>query len=200
LSRPEGRPALFLDRDGVLNELVFYADSNEWESPRTLADLRIRPQVAPALRTLAAAGWPLFLVSNQPSFAKGKTSLEALRAVHDALQQQLLRDGVTLAGVYYCYHHPQGRVPGYSGPCACRKPSPFFLNQAASSFGLDLKASWMVGDQDLDLICARNAGCRSLLIPCEASAGKRGTVEPDACITDLSLLPGVVLSSSFHYL
>lgn len=185
----EGRPALFLDRDGVLNELVFYPDSGEWESPRTPADLRIMPGAGPALRALKAAGWPLFIVSNQPSFAKGKTTLEALRAVHAVLEARLLKEGVAFEAVYYCYHHPEGIVPGYGGPCTCRKPSPHFLRQAAARFGLDLEASWMVGDQDRDLLCARNAGCRSLLIPCAASAGKRGMVKPDAEAPGLSRLP-----------
>jgi D-glycero-D-manno-heptose 1,7-bisphosphate phosphatase len=185
----EGRPALFLDRDGVLNELVFYPDTGEWESPRTPAELRIVPGAGPALRALRAAGWPLFIVSNQPSFAKGKTTLEALRAVAEALEARLLQEGVAFEAAYYCYHHPEGKVPGYSGPCQCRKPSPHFLHQAADRFGLDLKASWLVGDQDGDLLCARNAGCRSLLIPAAASSAKRGSVRPDAEAASLSRLP-----------
>jgi D-glycero-D-manno-heptose 1,7-bisphosphate phosphatase len=146
LSRAEVRPALFLDRDGVLNELVWYGDTREWESPRVPEDLRLLPGAAEAAAALVAAGWPLFLVSNQPSFAKGKTTLEALKAVHVRLQEELARAGGFLEEAYYCYHHPQGKVPGYAGPCPCRKPSPHFLLEAARAHRLDLGRSWMVGD------------------------------------------------------
>jgi D-glycero-D-manno-heptose 1,7-bisphosphate phosphatase len=186
---PDGHPAIFLDRDGILNDLVFYPDTGEWESPRSAADLRIVPGAGVVLRALAEKGWPLFLVSNQPSFAKGKTSLEALLAVHDSLLAYLAGYGVHLTKAYYCFHHPKGVVPGFDGPCSCRKPSPHFLLQAASRFGLDLSASWMVGDQDLDLLCARNAGCRSILIPCAVTASKRGGVAPDQEVADLASLP-----------
>lgn len=187
LSPSSGRPALFLDRDGVLNELVFYASSGEWESPRTPEDLRLLAGAGQALRALADQGWLLFLVSNQPSFAKGKTSLESLQAVAEALEARLAADGVRFCRTCYCFHHPESRVPGY-GPCLCRKPSPTFLLQAAQDFGLDLASSWMIGDQDLDLLCARNAGCRSVLIPCPASAGKRGQLRPTLTVPDLAAL------------
>ena len=183
---PSPRPALFLDRDGLLNDLVFYEDTGEWESPRRPADLRLIPGAAKATAELRACGWPVFLVSNQPSFAKGKTSLEDLKAVHDALVAHLAEEGAVLDGAYYCFHHPQGRVAGYSGPCPCRKPSPFLLEAAAREHGLDLARSWMIGDQDTDVLCGRNAGCRTILIPCQGSLPKRGTQVPDCLCTNLA--------------
>lgn len=195
----EARPGLFLDRDGILNELVFYETSGEWESPRTPADLRIVPGAGAVLRQLTAAGWPLFLVSNQPGVAKGKASLEDLQAIHADLEQHFLREGVVFTAVYYCRHHPEGVAAGYSGPCPCRKPSPYFLRLAAEAFGLDLAASWMVGDQDMDVLCAHNAGCGSVLIPCAASAHKRGGVEPDVRIPSLAQLPEILLMSPFQH-
>lgn len=185
----KGRPALFLDRDGLLNDLVFYPASGEWESPRTPADLRIVAGAGPVLRQLLEADWPLFLVSNQPSFAKGKTSLEHLHAVRQAFEEAFLREGVAFTESFYCFHHPEGVAAGYSGPCRCRKPSPFFLLQAAQEHGLDLATSWMVGDQDMDVLCARNAGCGSVLIPCAASASKCGGQKPSLEIPALSDLP-----------
>ncbi|MEO0564004.1 MAG: histidinol-phosphatase, partial [Chloroflexota bacterium] len=82
--RPSKR-AIFLDRDGVLNELIYYPDFEEDESPRKPEDLRLLPGVPRALRALQSAGWALILVSNQPSYAKGKCSLEDLKAVHKRL-------------------------------------------------------------------------------------------------------------------
>src|ERR1035438_4969961 len=90
------RRGLFLDRDGILNELVFYPDTDEWESPRTPADLRLCPDLGVALPPFQEAGWDLFLVSNQPSYAKGKTSLQALQDVHEALVQGLVKEGLHL--------------------------------------------------------------------------------------------------------
>ena len=180
------RGALFLDRDGILNELVFYTSSNEWESPRIRADFRLRPGVLEALTDFTKAGWPLFLVSNQPSFAKGKTSMADLRDVHAALLEALAPHGVAFREAYYCYHHPDAVVPALKGPCVCRKPSPHFLQEAARVHGVDLAASWMVGDQDMDLLCGRNAGCRTILIPNPHSASKRGGVVPDRICDDLA--------------
>lgn len=170
----------------MLNELVHYPSSGEWESPRVAADLRLRPGVGEALQAFTEAGWPLFLVSNQPSHAKGKATLEDLKAVHAALVEALLPYGVAFREAYYCFHHPEAVVPEWKGPCACRKPSPFFLREAARVHGVDLPASWMIGDQDMDLLCGREAGCRTLLIPYGPSAPKRGSVAPDLVCEDLA--------------
>ena len=170
--------ALFLDRDGILDELVFYESSGEWESPRRVADLKMIEGVTEPLRTLANAGWLLFIVTNQPSAAKGKTSLEELREVQDAVVRSL---DVPIARSYECFHHPRDG-------CACRKPSPYFLREAAREFDLDLAQSWMVGDQDSDLACGRAAGCRVALIEHPGSAHKRGTIDPDLRVNDLDEL------------
>jgi D-glycero-D-manno-heptose 1,7-bisphosphate phosphatase len=175
----ELRPAVFLDRDGLLNELVFYVDTQEWESPRTPEDLRLVPGAAAFVTELARRGWAIVLISNQPSFAKGKTTLDALKAVHGRFLESLGAGAAGLTDAYYCYHHPQGIVEGYSSACPCRKPSPFLLRQAGRDHSLDLDRSWMVGDQDTDVLSGRNAGCRTILVPCEASASKRGAQPPD---------------------
>jgi len=176
--------ALFLDRDGVLDELVFYESSGEWESPRRLADLRMIEGVAEPLQRMADAGWLLFIVTNQPSAAKGKTTIEELREVHAAVVERL---GVPIARSYPCFHHPDDR-------CECRKPSPYFLSEAARDFDVDLAQSWMIGDQDSDLACGRAAGCRVALIESEGSGHKRGEIDPDVRVRDLGEVIGVILS------
>lgn len=181
----ERRPALFLDRDGLLNELVFYPDSSEWESPRVPADLVLIPGVLEALQGFHLAGWPMVLISNQPSHAKGKASLGSLQAVHQKLASLLLEGGIHLEAVKYCFHHPQGSHPDYSGGCICRKPSPFMVQEAARACGFELELSWMIGDQDTDISCGQSAGCRTILIPCEASASKRGNIQPDFTCSSL---------------
>lgn len=176
--------ALFLDRDGLLNELVFYADTGEWESPRGAEDLALRPGARAFVVGLMELGRPLFLVSNQPSAAKGKTTLARLDEVHAALLAALPEGAFSDA--FYCHHHPEAVVPSLKGPCVCRKPSPFFLQEAAMAHRLDLGRCWMVGDQDMDIACGRAAGCRTLLVPNPDSAAKRGRETPDHICDDLA--------------
>lgn len=179
------RRGIFLDRDGTLNHLVHYADTDEWESPRTADALQLIDSVEMALRRLIDAGWLLFLVSNQPSYAKGKTSLENLYSVHESLNNQLLRSGIQLSAAYYCYHHPHGVVPAYTTICGCRKPATKSLRQAAESFQLNLTDCWMIGDQDSDVQCGQNAGCHTVLLNYDHSDSKRGVSHPDHRVTQL---------------
>lgn len=178
--------AIFLDRDGVLNELVYYAANGEYEAPRSLADLRLLPGVTAALKRATSAGWLLFIVTNQPGSAKGKATIESLRAVHESVLSTLEAGGVRITKSFECFHHPHAVVAELRGPCECRKPSPFFLLEAQRLFGVSLPDSWMIGDQDSDLACGRNAGCRVALLEHPMSANKRGALAPDLRCSDLS--------------
>jgi D-glycero-D-manno-heptose 1,7-bisphosphate phosphatase len=175
--------ALFLDRDGVLDELAFYPSSNEWEGPRTLADVVMIDGTTEPLQRFVDAGWLLFIVTNQPSYAKGKTTMEDTHAVQDAVVARL---GVPITRSYLCLHHPDSIVPDLRISCECRKPGAQSLREAARDFDVDLTASWMVGDQDSDLLCGRAAGCRVALIENPRTADKRGEVEPDLRVRDLA--------------
>ena len=177
--------ALFLDRDGVVDELVYYVSHNEWESPRHVSDLRMRAGATSALQDANRAGWLLFLITNQPSYAKGKCPLEDLEQVHERVMQSLATDGVKITKDYVCFHHPESKLAGYSA-CECRKPSPFFIREAAKTYDIDLKRSWMVGDQDTDVVTGINAGLRTALLNYEHSANKRGRTKPDLICADLA--------------
>lgn len=181
-----GRPAAFLDRDGVLNELVPDPSSGQPESPLRADDVRLLPGVAAAANELARAGYALVCVSNQPAAAKGKVSVEQLHAVHARVLDLLGRDGVRLDASRLCLHHPDGSISELSGPCDCRKPAPGMLLDAAEALGLDLAASWMLGDTDTDVAAGHAAGCRTVLIEHPASAHKRsGGAGPDLIAADL---------------
>lgn len=168
-----GSPAVFLDRDGVLNELVPDPVSGAWESPLKVEDVRLIAGAAEAARALAAAGFALVCVSNQPAAAKGKVTVERLGAVHARVVELLAQAGVHLETSRLCLHHPDGVVSELSGPCACRKPAPGMLLDAARALKLDLGACWMVGDTDADIAAGQAAGCRTVLVEHPGSAGKR---------------------------
>jgi D-glycero-D-manno-heptose 1,7-bisphosphate phosphatase len=164
---------VFLDRDGVLNELVPDPVSGVRESPLEVADVRLVQGAAAAAGRLAAAGFLLACVSNQPAAAKGRVSVERLLAVHARVTELLAREGVRLAAWRLCPHHPKGVVPELAGACRCRKPAPGMLLDVARTLGAELPASWMVGDTDADIAAGWAAGCRTALVEYPGSAHKR---------------------------
>jgi D-glycero-D-manno-heptose 1,7-bisphosphate phosphatase len=183
-----GRPAAFLDRDGVLNELVIDAGSGGApESPLRVEDVRLLPGASDAIGRLTRAGFAPVCVSNQPAAAKGRVSVENLLAVHRRVLDLLEADGVRLEFSRLCLHHPQGVVAGLAGLCSCRKPEPGMLLDAARTVNVDLDRSWMVGDTDADVRAGQAAGCRTVSIAYPGSVHKRsGTVEPDILAASLS--------------
>jgi D-glycero-D-manno-heptose 1,7-bisphosphate phosphatase len=190
----ESRRAVFLDRDGVLNRNVYYADTREWESPRSERDLVLAPNAVEALRRLEAGGFLLFVVSNQPSCAKGKTSLEALEAVRRAMERLLAQGGISLAESFYCYHHPEGVVPALSIRCRCRKPSPYFLEVARDRYQLEMSRSWMVGDRDTDIECGIAARVRTVQVEPDHAGGKSGRAGPDRRASDVLQAAQLILA------
>ncbi len=171
--------AVFLDRDGVLNELVLNPATGEYEPPHRIEDMKLFPYVFESLEKIQDSGYDLFLISNQPDYAKGKTTLEALEKVHNKFDQLLTSQGIYFKEYYYCYHHPQGIIPEYSYECLCRKPKPFFLFKAEEDYNVELGNSWMIGDRDTDIECGK-AGCtNTILIDEKLSVNKRGKSQPD---------------------
>jgi D-glycero-D-manno-heptose 1,7-bisphosphate phosphatase len=179
--RTMNRPAIFLDRDGVLNSMVLNPATGRMESPLTPADFQLFHGVMPALRRLQKAGYLLILASNQPNYALGKTSYETHKTIHQALVNALVFAEIHFVRFSYCLHHPRGLTPGYSHACECRKPSPGLLLQARDDFSLTLADSWMIGDQPTDTQCGRAAGTRTIRIVGSGS-GVRSVVDaPDSC-------------------
>jgi len=190
-----GRGAVFVDRDGVINELVTDPVSGRPESPLRPSDLTLVPGASAALGGLASAGWPLVGVSNQPAAAKGVASLQELKAVQARVLELLAAEGVRFDAFKLCLHHPNGVVPDLTGECECRKPAPGMLLEAARELGLDLTASWMVGDTDGDVAAGQAAGCRTVLIEYPGSAHKRDRVpHPDTIVRNLAAAVTVILA------
>ncbi|PIU54521.1 MAG: D,D-heptose 1,7-bisphosphate phosphatase [Deltaproteobacteria bacterium CG07_land_8_20_14_0_80_60_11] len=143
------QPAVFLDRDGTINEQMGYINH--------LSRFRLLPQVVPAIRRLNAAGLKVVLVTNQSGAARGYFPVTLVNEVHEHLQQLLAAGGAHLDGIYVCLHGPDEG-------CACRKPSPTLLEQAARGLDLDLSRSYLVGDRYIDIQTAANAGAKGILV------------------------------------
>ena len=189
------KKAVFLDRDGVLNQLVLNPITGEYEPPHSPDDLVLHPYVFESLRSLQEAGFILFLISNQPDYAKGKTTLASLKAVHEKFDDILKSAGIRFTDYYYCYHHPKGIVPEYSFHCKCRKPKPFFLLKSAHDYRVDLKNSWMIGDRDSDVECGKAAGTRTINIEEPHSSGSRGSSNPDFTSANLKDAVKIILNN-----
>ncbi len=185
--------AVFLDRDGVINELILNPQTGEYESPLSENDLRIAPEVFSHFRNLKKAGFLLFVVSNQPNYSKGKSTLESLYRINKLLSKLMVDNCIEFSGYFYCYHHPNGVVKDYSGECLCRKPKPYYLFEAQKNFCLDMKNSWFVGDQDCDVQCGQAAGVKTILVNEICSSEKRGNSVPDYHAADLAEAVKIIL-------
>ena len=148
--------AIFIDKDGTLiRDVPYNVDPQKIE---------LYPETGEALRQWQNAGYRIIVISNQAGVARGYFDETALPAVETRLQELLNPFGVTLNGFYYCPHHPAGSVPAYAIACACRKPEPGMIIRAAREHGVDLSASWMIGDILNDVEAGNRAGCQTILI------------------------------------
>lgn len=148
--------AVFLDKDGTLIEDVPYNVEPD--------KIQLTSGAVDGVRSLHAAGYKLFVISNQSGVARGYFPETALVAVEQHLREMLAAIGVPLAGFYYCPHHPDGIVSSYAISCNCRKPQPGLLRLAAAEHNIDLAQSWFIGDILHDVEAGRLAGCRTILI------------------------------------
>jgi D-glycero-D-manno-heptose 1,7-bisphosphate phosphatase len=148
--------ALFLDRDGTVSEEVGYINH--------ISRLIPYPWTAEAIRLAHAAGYKVFLVTNQAGAARGYFPFSLIDDVHRVLQQKLADQGAQLDGIYYCPHHPDAVLPELKQDCACRKPRPGMLLRAAEEHGLNLEQSWMIGDRYMDIQLAHSVGARAAFV------------------------------------
>ena len=190
--------AVFLDRDGVINELVYYEEHGLRDSPATVEQMRVFPWAGKAIRQLREAGFKVILVSNQPGIAKGHFSRETFEKIRLKMVNELAREGAVLDGEYYCFHHPEAKVQQLKVNCDCRKPKPGMLFKAAEELSIDLTSSWMIGDGLTDIQAGKEAGCRAILIGrmrCDVCSlmEEMGT-RPDAVVSDLQEASKVIIS------
>ena len=144
--------AVFLDRDGVIN-----VKASEGQYITRWERFQFLPDAADAIARLNRAHFSVIVVSNQRGVARGLMTIDALEEIHRNMVAQLAALNARIDAIYYCPHEAEAS-------CACRKPAPGMLLQAATDCSIDLHNSWMVGDSDSDILAGKNAGCRTVRI------------------------------------
>jgi D-glycero-D-manno-heptose 1,7-bisphosphate phosphatase len=147
--------AIFLDRDGTINEEVGYLDS--------LAKLVLCPQAAIAIKIINISGMKSVVVTNQSGVARGYFTADFVARVHRQIQSMLAPHHAHLDAFYYCPHHPEGQGI-YRQECKCRKPEPGMMLTAARELGIDLGRSYLIGDTSKDIQAAQKAGVKAVLV------------------------------------
>ncbi|MBV8082163.1 MAG: HAD family hydrolase [Candidatus Eremiobacteraeota bacterium] len=148
--------AVFVDRDGTLN-----VDTGFVGAP---AQVALVPHAAEGVRMLVGAGYAIVVVSNQSGIARGYFSEADADLVDVRLRELLAQTGAQVTAIYRCPHWPPDERPAREPECDCRKPKPGMLLRAAADHGIDLRASWMVGDRLIDMQAGRAAGCRCVFV------------------------------------
>ena len=160
----EQNKTVFLDRDGVINALVYHREQGIIDSPFTVEQFSLLPGVGEAIRKLHEMDYKVILVSNQPGIAKGNLSKVTFDKIKGKMKEELAKEGAFLDGEYYCFHHPEAKVDRLKANCECRKPRPGLLLQAAKDMDIDLSQSWMIGDGLTDVKAGKDAGCKTILL------------------------------------
>ncbi len=169
----EKRPAIFLDRDGVLSEEAGYV--------RSIEELHIFPYVGECIAKIKNKGYYSIVITNQSGIARGLLSEDVLKNMNQYLIE---RTGVD--AVYYCPHHPQGNIDKYRKVCRCRKPETGLLEQACEDFNIDLSKSYMVGDRACDVLTGQKAGLKTILLESGYGTSRlEQAVAPDYILEDL---------------
>ena len=174
--------AIFLDRDGTINQYVGFLHSPD--------EFVLIDGVAEAIRKINSSGYLVIVVTNQPVIARGEVTYEGLEEIHNKMETLLGLEGAYIDGLYFCPHHPhkgfEGEVPELKIDCDCRKPKPGMLLRAAEDFNIDLSKSWMIGDGENDVKAGVAAGCRTALICTDTEENAPGSVQANLVVSSVA--------------
>ncbi|MCR5591071.1 MAG: HAD-IIIA family hydrolase [Lachnospiraceae bacterium] len=172
----ESHPAVFVDRDGVINEIVWNDDIEQLDSPMKVSQLKLLPDVAEAIKTIKEKGYYVFVVTNQPGAAKGKTDLKTLYDINTHMIDLLEDQGAEIDDLFMCPHYPrefpQTKEKFLIKKCGCRKPEPGLIYRAMRKYNIDLSESYMIGDSCSDVLAGAAVGLSTVFI---------GEVKCDLC-------------------
>ena len=179
--------AVFLDRDGVINENAFVNHPD---------DLSLLPGAAQAIARLNRARTPVVVVTNQGGIAMGHLTEETLAQIHARLATLLAEHDAHVDRIDYCPHMPNAVVDAYRLDCPCRKPGIGMLERARDALGINLGKSVLVGDSTTDILAGIRAGCRTILVRTGfGGADGKASAEPDAVADDLATVVSLILGA-----
>ena len=182
---------MFLDRDGVINEIVYFPDMGMPDSPLNPDQFKLLPGVAEAIKTFNKIGFKVIVISNQPAIAKGKMTSKLFEQIRLKMKTELAKAGAHIDGEYYCFHYPEAALSEYKVECDCRKPKPGLMLKAIKDFDLDPAQCYAIGDSMTDVEAGNAAGCVTFLI---------GNSKCDLCrlMNEKNIKPDDILPSLLH--
>lgn len=184
----EKKPAIFLDRDGVINEEV--------DQLSKLEDFKLIENVSEAIKLINESGYYVIVITNQPMIAKGFCTLSDVDNIHKKMETELGRIGAKIDAIYFCPHHPEKGFPGeniaYKVDCSCRKPGTGMVLKAEKDYNIDLENSYFIGDSTVDAMTAMNAGIK--FIGVETGYG----CADNKFSKHISLVPDEIKKDLFH--
>ena len=150
------RPAVFIDRDGTINEQMGYINH--------VSRFRLIPGTSEAIRLLNTHGCFAIVVTNQSGVGRGYFPVQLVYDVHEQMKSLLAKEGAAVDGTYFCPHHPNGSVREFAIECDCRKPKTGLIKRACEDFEIDMDFSYVVGDRCSDIEMAERAGLKGVLV------------------------------------
>lgn len=161
-------PACFIDRDGVINEIVLNENTEQLDSPMNVEEFRFCPNTMEGLKRLSTAGYLLFIVTNQPSAAKGKTTLADIYDINTYIVKKAQKENIDILEISMCPHHPTGSAGAKEKflirKCECRKPAAGLITSIMDKYNIDVSASYMIGDSYTDILAGKSVNLKTAFI------------------------------------
>ena len=181
-----------MDRDGIINELVYNPELGTIDSPLNPRQVKLVFGIKELLNSVLKKGFIGIIISNQPAIGLGKTTLKNHQKIINKIQREFKNKGIKIDSQFYCFHHPFAKLRKYKKACNCRKPAIGLFEEAVKELNIDLSKSWMIGDGVDDVIAGKKAGCKTILLAnISASENLRiiekqlGKIKPDFIIKKL---------------
>ncbi|MFC1988640.1 D-glycero-alpha-D-manno-heptose-1,7-bisphosphate 7-phosphatase [Chloroflexota bacterium] len=184
--------AVFLDRDGVIIEDIGYIDE--------CSKIKFLPGVSEAINLLNNNGFKVIIITNQSGVARGYFTEKIARDINNYIQEYLAKKGAVIDRTYYCPHHIEGTIEEYRKECRCRKPEPGMIEKAVAEFDIDLKDSFVIGDQMSDIEAGYSVGSRTIFLAGKYPMHKEGdnSLTPDYVASDLREAVNWLLDNSYQ--
>ena len=193
--------AVFFDRDGVINEMVFDTETGTVHTPLRPDQVVLSYGISESLKATKQLGYLNVIISNQTNVGLGRITAKTHELIRTKINQELQKEDAVVDKEYYCFHHPFAKLEKYKKVCDCRKPNIALFSQAARDLNIDLKQSWMVGDGVFDVIAGHNAGCKTILVANINEAGylkvfeeKLGNIKPNFVVKHISEIIPIISS------